>query len=122
MDLSVNEKLVLKAIGDIEMTAKEVAGSTGLKVEAVTHAAYMLEEKGLASVKDEVRSGYVLTDEGRKYAVEGLPERIIYNALPVQGLSGMHGKKKRSEPLKYMLQSMFHWTGSFSQSILKQQR
>jgi phenylalanyl-tRNA synthetase alpha chain len=87
MDLSVNEKLVLKAIGDIEMTAREVAGTTGLKVEAVTHAAYMLEEKSLATVKDEVRSEYVLTDEGRKYAEEGLPERIIYKALPQDGES-----------------------------------
>ncbi|HTX43968.1 MAG TPA: phenylalanine--tRNA ligase subunit alpha, partial [Methanocella sp.] len=85
MDLSANEKLVLKAIGDIEMTAKEAAGVSGLKVEAATHAAYLLEEKGLATVKDEVRSEYVLTDEGRKYAIEGLPERIIYKALPEQG-------------------------------------
>lgn len=87
MDLSINEKLVLKAIGDLEMTSREISKITGLKVEAVTHAAYMLEEKGLATVKDEVRSEYVLTDEGRKYAEEGLPERIIYNALPEQGES-----------------------------------
>jgi phenylalanyl-tRNA synthetase alpha chain len=87
MDLSVNEKLVLKAIGDLEMTSRELASVTGLKVEAVTHAAYMLEEKGLDIVKDEVRSEYVLSEEGRKYAEEGLPERIIHNALPEAGES-----------------------------------
>ncbi|HTY89821.1 MAG TPA: phenylalanine--tRNA ligase subunit alpha [Methanocella sp.] len=85
MDLSANEKIVLKAIGDIEMTAREVSKTTGLKAEAVTHAAYLLEEKRLAAVQDEVVSEYVLTDEGRKYAEAGLPERIIFNGLPPQG-------------------------------------
>jgi phenylalanyl-tRNA synthetase alpha chain len=87
MDLSANEKLVLKAIGDIETTSEELSRVSGLKVEAAVHGAYMLEEKGLASVRDEVVSEYVLTDEGRKYAEEGLPERIIYNALPAEGAS-----------------------------------
>lgn len=94
MDLSANEKIVLKAIGDIEMTAQEVSKATGLKAEAVTHAAYLLEEKGLASVRDEVLSEYVLTDEGRKYAEEGLPERIILNGLPEQGASLKELKSK----------------------------
>ena len=48
MDLSINEKMVLKAIGDIEMTSREVATAAGLKVEAAVHAAYVLEENGLA--------------------------------------------------------------------------
>ncbi len=94
MDLSANEKIVLKAIGDIEMTAMEASKATGLKAEAVTHAAYLLEEKGLASVRDEVVSEYVLTDEGRKYAEEGLPERIIFNALPDGGASLKELKSK----------------------------
>ena len=64
------------------MTSGEVAEKAGLKIEAAAQAAYMLAEKGLATVKDEVSSAYVLTDEGRKYAEEGLPERTIYNALP----------------------------------------
>jgi len=100
MDLSANEKIVLKAIGDIEMTAAEASKATGLKAEAVTHAAYMLEEKGLASVRDEIVSEYVLTDEGRKYAKEGLPERIIFNALPDGGASLKELKSKfRLRPL-----------------------
>lgn len=97
MDLSTNEKLVLKAIGDIEMTSRELANVTGLKIEAAVHAAYTLEEKGLAQVKDEVRSEYVLTDEGKKYAEEGMPERIIHNALPAEGIS-LNELKKRFPP------------------------
>ncbi len=85
MDLSINEKMVLKAIGDIEMTSKEVATAAGLKVEAAVHAAYVLEENGMASVREDLITEYVLTDEGRKYAEQGLPERTIYKALPEQG-------------------------------------
>jgi len=85
MELSTNEKLVLKAIGESGMMARDVSKATGLKVEAVTHAAYLLAEKGLASVKDEVRSEYVLTEEGRRYAEQGLPERVIHDALPHSG-------------------------------------
>ncbi len=85
MDLSINEKMVLKAIGDIEMTSREVAEAAGLKVEAAVHAAYVLEENGLAAVREDVITEYVLTDEGRKYAEQGLPERTIYKALPEQG-------------------------------------
>ena len=94
MDLSINEKLVLKAIGDIGMTSKEVSVATGLKVEAVVHAAYTLEEKGLDVVRDELESEYVLTEEGRKYAEEGMPERIVYKALPAQGESLTELKKR----------------------------
>lgn len=85
MDLSSNEKIVLKAVGDVETPARDLAAATGLKVEAAVHAGYLLEEKGLASVRDEVVSAYVLTDEGRKYAEAGLPERVIFGALPQAG-------------------------------------
>jgi phenylalanyl-tRNA synthetase alpha chain len=94
MDLSTNEKLVLKAIDHREMTSGELADKAGIKFEAATQAAYMLAEKGLATVKDEVRSEYELTSEGKKYAEEGLPERIIFNALPEEGMSLSELKKK----------------------------
>lgn len=97
MELSTNEKLVLKAIGDVEMTAREVSRATGLKVEAVTHAAYMLAEKGLATVRDEVKFEYVLTEEGRRYAEQGLPERVIHDALPERGES-LNRLKERFPP------------------------
>ena len=96
MDLSSNEKLVLKAIGRSEMTSGEVAEKAGLKIEAAAQAAHMLAEKGLATVKDEVSSAYELTDEGKKYAEEGLPERTIFDALPEDGISLSELKKKFS--------------------------
>ena len=96
MDLSTNEKLVLKAIGTAEMTSGEVAEKAGLKIEAAAQAAYMLAEKGLATVMDEVSSQYELTDEGKKYAEEGLPERTIFKALPEDGISLSELKKKFS--------------------------
>ena len=87
MDLSINERLVLRELGNEEATADEIAVRTGLKPEAVTQAAAMLADKGLALVRDEVETEYVLTEEGRKYADEGLPERKVHDALPTDGMS-----------------------------------
>jgi phenylalanyl-tRNA synthetase alpha chain len=87
MDLSINERVVLRELRPAEATAAQVAAATGLKVEAVVQAAAMLADKGLAAVRDEVETEYVLTGEGQKYAAEGLPERIVYAALPPEGLS-----------------------------------
>lgn len=97
MDLSINERLVLRSLGPEEVTAKELAAAAGLKIEAAVQAAALLAEKGLAAVRDEVESEYVLTAEGRKYAAEGLPERVIHDALPAEGIS-MSELKKRFPP------------------------
>jgi phenylalanyl-tRNA synthetase alpha chain len=87
MDLTINERVVLKELGGQEATANEIAVRTGLKVDAVTQASAMLADKGLALVRDEVETEYVLTEEGRKYADLGLPERVVHDALPDRGLS-----------------------------------
>lgn len=86
MDLTINERIVLRQISDKEATAKEIAVETGLKPEAVIQAAAMLADRGLALVRDEVEVEYVLTKEGRKYADEGLPERKVHDALPADGM------------------------------------
>lgn len=87
MDLSINERLVLRSLGLNEVTAKELATATGLKIEAAVQASAMLAERGLAVLRDEVQAEYVLTGEGKKYAAEGLPERTIRDALPAEGIS-----------------------------------
>ncbi|MCD1295013.1 phenylalanine--tRNA ligase subunit alpha [Methanocella sp. CWC-04] len=97
MDLSYNEKIVLKAIGEKEINAVELADMTGLKVETVVHAASILAEKGLADLKEEVKSWFELTWEGKKYAVEGLPERVIHDKLPAEGMS-LNDVKKEFPP------------------------
>lgn len=94
MDLTINERIVLRQIGGKEATAQEIAAAAGLKPEAVTQAAAMLADKGLATVRDEVEVEYVLTEEGRKYADEGLPERKVHDALPAEGMSLDDLKKK----------------------------
>ncbi|OPY29552.1 MAG: Phenylalanine--tRNA ligase alpha subunit [Methanocella sp. PtaU1.Bin125] len=94
MDLSINERLVLRELGDAEATTNEIAARTGLKPEAVTQAAAMLADKGLALVREEVEIGYALSDEGKKYADQGLPERVIHDALPQEGTSLDDLKKK----------------------------
>ena len=97
MDLTINERIVLRQIGDNEATVKEIAAETGLKPEAVTQASAMLADRGLALVRDDVEIEHVLTEEGRRYADEGLPERKVHDALPAEGLS-LDDLKKRFEP------------------------
>lgn len=94
MELSNNEKMVLKAATVQERTSRVLADETGLKPEAVVQAACMLAEKGLTGVKDTVKPVYTLTDEGRKYALEGMPERAVHDALPKEGISLTELKKK----------------------------
>jgi len=86
MDLSINERLVLRSLEGREVNAKQLGADLGLKVEAVVQAAALLMEKGLATLRDETESEYVLTAEGRKYAAEGLPERVIHDSLSAKGV------------------------------------
>jgi phenylalanyl-tRNA synthetase alpha chain len=58
----------------------EVATAADLKPEAATRAAFALEEAGLVDVTEEVTESVSLTDEGRRYATEGLPEVRLYRA------------------------------------------
>ncbi|WP_424356750.1 phenylalanine--tRNA ligase subunit alpha [Methanocella sp. MCL-LM] len=97
MDLSINERLVLRSLDLKEVTAKELAAAAGLKPEAAVQGAAMLAEKGLAALRDEVEAEYVLTEEGRKYVAEGLPERVIHDALPADGIT-LNELKKQFPP------------------------
>ncbi|MDK2891729.1 phenylalanine--tRNA ligase subunit alpha [Methanohalophilus sp.] len=81
-NLTLNEKKVLLALAELKETNPEVlAEKVSLKVENATQAAFLLEEKGLAGLKDDVTESFSLTDEGKIYASEGLPERQVLNAI-----------------------------------------
>ena len=81
-DLTSNEVRVLLALKDGELTPRELALRSGLKVEAAVQSAMVLEEKGLAVVKNFVHERHLLTDEGQEYAARGLPERQVLSLLP----------------------------------------
>lgn len=63
-----------------ERTIDEIAAETGLKPETVTGAAFDLRDEGLCSVVETAAETLGLTDEGRRYVDDGLPETRLYRA------------------------------------------
>ena len=59
---------------------ERLAEETDEKLEAVTGAAFALEEEGLLDVSERTVEGVSLTEEGEEYAETGLPERRLYEA------------------------------------------
>lgn len=49
--------------------------------DAVLKAAYLLQEKGYAEVKEEIKKSYRLTEEGKGYLKDGLPEEKLFEIL-----------------------------------------
>lgn len=79
--LSENDVKVLKAISEGECDPQRIAGKLKMKVEAVRASADLLGEVGLVSVNKSVEEIFSLTEEGTKYAREGLPERALLSAM-----------------------------------------
>lgn len=78
MELTENERTVLIALEKTsELSQRELARITDLRIENALQAAFTLAEKGLVDIKEESLSIYTLTEEGEKYAKNGLPERMI---------------------------------------------
>ncbi|MBN1235654.1 MAG: phenylalanine--tRNA ligase subunit alpha [Methanotrichaceae archaeon] len=79
--LSENDVKVLKAISEGQSDPQSIAEKLLMKVEAVRAAADALGEQGLIQVEKSVKVEFSLTDEGRKYAQDGLPERNLLRSL-----------------------------------------
>jgi phenylalanyl-tRNA synthetase alpha chain len=61
-------------------TTGELADELDAKPEAVTRAAFELRDAGLLAVAEETVASVSLTDEGRDYVDDGLPELRLYHA------------------------------------------
>ncbi len=79
--LSENDVKVLKAISEGYSDPQRIAGKLEMKIEAVRALADALGEQGLIGVTKSVEEAVSLTEEGKKYASEGLPERILLSAI-----------------------------------------
>ncbi len=92
MDLSPNEKRLLVLLGK-KRTADPatLAGEMGVSPESVIQYAHLLADRGLCTVEREVETRYALTEEGQRYARDGLPERQLLGSfgekIPVQELT-----------------------------------
>ncbi|WP_254762597.1 phenylalanine--tRNA ligase subunit alpha [Natrinema marinum] len=81
MQLSEQQVAVLEAANADEATPVDaLAAATELPPETVTGAVFELEDEGLVAVSERVDETVALTDEGRDYVDEGLPEIRLYEA------------------------------------------
>ncbi|SEH17399.1 phenylalanyl-tRNA synthetase, alpha subunit [Natronorubrum sediminis] len=72
--------VVEAASADEAQSVDALAAATDLPPETVTGAVFALEEEGLVAVDERVDETIALTDEGREYADEQLPEIRLYEA------------------------------------------
>jgi len=79
--LSENDLKVLKAISEGCSDPQSIAKKLDMKVEAVRASADLLSEQGHVQVIKSVEEIFALTEEGEKYAQEGLPERNLLRSL-----------------------------------------
>jgi phenylalanyl-tRNA synthetase alpha chain len=81
-ELHIYEKKLLKELeANPDATPEEIAENTGMDIKSVMSAAGSLASKDIIEVDKEVEETYSLTDDGLKYAEEGLPERKILDVL-----------------------------------------
>lgn len=81
-DFNNNEKIVLINLNNNKrFTPEELAQACNSKVETVTQAAFMLEEKGLVLIEESFQETFILTKEGEEYSKNGLPERQLISVI-----------------------------------------
>ena len=86
MQLPEAQVAVLKtADADEYRPITDVAAETESKPETATRAAFELEDAGLLSVSEETETTTTLTEEGRAYLGDGLPELRLYRAALESG-------------------------------------
>ncbi len=79
MRLPPTQAAVLNAASaTAERTIAQLAEEIGEPPETVAGAAFALEEEGLLAIEERTETDAELTDEGERYATEGLPERRLY--------------------------------------------
>ena len=101
--LHVNERKVILAIGKRgAATTEELSLAMGLSRDAVEKACAWAETKGVVSVEEEVSRSFFLTEEGKRYAEEGLPEKRLLRILK-EGENKIDKLKKTFQPLNIAL-------------------
>ncbi len=85
-ELHIYEKKFLKELeAHPDATPTKIAKNTGMNIKSVMSAAGSLASKDIIEVHKDVKKIYSLTDDGLKYANQGLPERKILDVLAEKG-------------------------------------
>jgi phenylalanyl-tRNA synthetase alpha chain len=87
VEISQNEAKVLKTLIDSggKSTLEDLAKKSGLADSAVARAVLNLSQNQLVNERVEKKTDFKLTDEGKSYAAEGLPERRVVSAVIKSG-------------------------------------
>ena len=85
MELSPNEQRLLRVLTDEPRIPAAIAGASDLGEQEAMSAASWLQLKGLAHIAETRRELLRLTDEGERYATDGLPERRAADWLAQHG-------------------------------------
>ncbi|WP_135823611.1 phenylalanine--tRNA ligase subunit alpha [Halorussus ruber] len=81
MKLPESQAAVLQTASANEaQTFEQLADETGQKPETISGAAFELEDEGLVEVSESTEESVALTEEGREYVEDGLPEVRLYEA------------------------------------------
>ncbi|HEW89864.1 MAG TPA: phenylalanine--tRNA ligase subunit alpha [Candidatus Bathyarchaeota archaeon] len=83
MEVSPREWDILKALEELggEANAEDLAERAGLPLATLMSDARSLADRGLLRISELVAKRAMLTEEGRRYAERGLPERRLVEAL-----------------------------------------
>lgn len=92
MMLHQHEKAVLRALGKGSATPAELSKETGLPNDSIVRALFWLREKGAVEIIGDMHVEYRLSEEGRRFCENGLPERrllekVANGELLLSGLS-----------------------------------
>ncbi len=101
--LHENERRILLGLGDLEFATTDVLSNiTGLSLDAVEKASAWAQTKGVLSFSEEASRKFSITNEGKEYVQEGLPERRLLD-LVTQGITEINELKKELSSLSIAL-------------------
>jgi phenylalanyl-tRNA synthetase alpha chain len=101
--LHENERRILLGLRELEFATTEVLSNiTGLSLDAVEKASAWAETKGVLSFSEKVSRKFSITNEGKKYVQEGLPEKRLLD-LVSQGITKINELKKELSSLSIAL-------------------
>ncbi len=96
-ELSDGEVRILKCLSDVKrsLEVNELAERAGLSLSSVMSYLEALSQKGLVRLLTEDENYLVLTEEGKRYAEEGLPERrVVKSVLDLGGQVALREVKR----------------------------
>ena len=92
--LHPSEARMLRALSG-RMPAEELAAKSSLPLQSVLSFSQSLKEKGYATIETAEEQSLALTEEGARYAKEGLPEeRVLSAALEGRGIGSLSAEEK----------------------------